>query len=332
MKQNKRIFTVWDTETTGLQQGIDRILEIAFVTRDLNGNTIDEYHQLINPEMPISAEAYNVHKIGKKELEGKPRFKDIYKDIIDYLIRNDSDELAAYNSDFDTTMLSFEFKNIYNETDKISYPTPFDYIKQKYPDFIPYCVRKYVYDKNTDTYSYTGTPIKNLTEKDLFDAPEAVINLFPCVDLMLPLVHAKSQIDSTKKQESLDAISNIFKNYIEQSLGESVENNFNGNQLLENMKKRTFHSALVDTHITADCYNIALNLHFLEKPVLELEHRFSGAELQMNTLTPELKIPLNISQQMVSLSQKKLKRQNDLKIKDNLIETEVKPSNSTLKL
>ncbi|MCM8789550.1 MAG: exonuclease domain-containing protein [Candidatus Omnitrophica bacterium] len=56
-------FTIFDTETTGLEpQSGDRIIEIAAV-RLKSGETISAFQTLINPHRRISEGAFQVNKI-----------------------------------------------------------------------------------------------------------------------------------------------------------------------------------------------------------------------------------------------------------------------------
>lgn len=98
---------VIDTETTGLrsEQG-HRIIEIGcveIVNRRLTG---EKYQVYINPEREIEMDAIEVHGITNEFLEGKPLFKDIAKEFIDFI---DGAELIAHNAPFDIGFLNHEF-------------------------------------------------------------------------------------------------------------------------------------------------------------------------------------------------------------------------------
>ena len=97
----------FDLETTGLNVLKDRILQIALVKVFANGLPEEEMTMLINPGIPISQEAMDVHGITPDIVANKPTFKEVAQAIYDFI--GDAD-LAGYNSDrFDLPMLTEEF-------------------------------------------------------------------------------------------------------------------------------------------------------------------------------------------------------------------------------
>lgn len=99
---------VLDTETTGLDpsQG-HRIIEIGcveLVDRKLTGA---HYHQYINPDREVEAEAIGVHGITNEFLADKPRFNQIAKDFLAFV--GDS-ELVIHNAPFDLGFINHELK------------------------------------------------------------------------------------------------------------------------------------------------------------------------------------------------------------------------------
>jgi DNA polymerase-3 subunit epsilon len=98
---------VLDTETTGIdpRQG-HRIIEIGcveLVNRRLTGN---HYHQYINPEREVEAEAIEVHGITNEFLADKPLFKDVAKGFVDFIR---GAELVIHNAPFDVGFMDHEF-------------------------------------------------------------------------------------------------------------------------------------------------------------------------------------------------------------------------------
>jgi len=99
---------VLDTETTGLDpsQG-HRIIEIGcveIVDRRLTGN---HYHQYINPDRVVEAEAIEVHGITNEYLQDKPRFAEIVDDFLAFI---GDDELVIHNAPFDLGFLNHEIR------------------------------------------------------------------------------------------------------------------------------------------------------------------------------------------------------------------------------
>ena len=99
---------VLDTETTGIdpKQG-HRIIEIGcveLVNRRLTGN---HYHQYINPQREVEAEAIEVHGITNEFLADKPIFKDVASDFIEFIR---GAELVIHNAPFDVGFMDHEFQ------------------------------------------------------------------------------------------------------------------------------------------------------------------------------------------------------------------------------
>ncbi|HIO92231.1 MAG TPA: DNA polymerase III subunit epsilon [Leucothrix mucor] len=95
-----------DTETTGLEtRDGHRIIEIGcveMIDRKMTGN---DYHQYIQPDREIDAEALAVHGITPEFLADKPRFAEISSDFIEYV---KGAELIIHNAPFDIGFLNYE--------------------------------------------------------------------------------------------------------------------------------------------------------------------------------------------------------------------------------
>ena len=101
----KKPLVFFDLETTGLSITNDRIIEICLLKVNIDNSTkIKSW--LINPQTPISEESFNVHGITNEKLKDKPLFKEIAKEIINFI--KDCD-LAGYNLiKFDIPLLAEE--------------------------------------------------------------------------------------------------------------------------------------------------------------------------------------------------------------------------------
>ena len=99
-------FAVFDTETTGFkpEQGA-RILEIAVVKIDQDGNMLQSWSTLLNPGDSVDLGATDIHKIEREMLVGAPTFAEIYGDLINII--SDS-VLVAHNASFDISFLKNE--------------------------------------------------------------------------------------------------------------------------------------------------------------------------------------------------------------------------------
>ncbi|MCF8247957.1 MAG: 3'-5' exonuclease [Saprospiraceae bacterium] len=103
----KKDLCFFDLESTGLNVIRDRILQIGIIKYFKDGREPAELEMLINPGMPIGAEAMSVHGITPKDVANKPVFEQVAQQIFDFI--GDAD-LAGYNiSRFDVPMLMEEF-------------------------------------------------------------------------------------------------------------------------------------------------------------------------------------------------------------------------------
>lgn len=107
MKLNlKNPLVFFDLETTGINITKDRIVEISLLKVHPNGKE-EIKSRLINPEMPIPAQATAIHGITDDDVKDSPTFKQVAKSLADML---EGCDLAGFNSSrFDVPMLSEEF-------------------------------------------------------------------------------------------------------------------------------------------------------------------------------------------------------------------------------
>lgn len=95
-----------DLETTGINIGTDKIVEIA-VVKIMPDGTKQVKRKLINPQIPIPAAATNVHGISDEMVKDAPTFKQVANEIKQFIANCD---LGGYNSNrFDIPMLIEEF-------------------------------------------------------------------------------------------------------------------------------------------------------------------------------------------------------------------------------
>ena len=100
----------FDIESTGLHVLKDRIIQIALIKFKKGSLIPEEKEYLLNPGVPISAEAFAVHGISVDMIRNKPSFGDIADELFQWI--GDAD-LAGYNSDrFDIPMLMEEFARV----------------------------------------------------------------------------------------------------------------------------------------------------------------------------------------------------------------------------
>jgi DNA polymerase III subunit epsilon len=108
--QLDRNLIFFDIESTGLNVIRDRIIQLAMIRYHKDGSPPIEKSYLINPGIPISAEAMAVHGITPQDVANKPSFQMLAKEIFEFI--GDAD-LAGYNSNrFDIPVLMEEFARV----------------------------------------------------------------------------------------------------------------------------------------------------------------------------------------------------------------------------
>ena len=104
-------FVVFDLETTGAKAPPCRITEIG-AYRVADGRIADEFHTLVNPEMPIPAFITSLTGISDDMVRYAPKFADISDAFLDFI--GDS-VLVAHNARFDLGFLNHEIGRIYED-------------------------------------------------------------------------------------------------------------------------------------------------------------------------------------------------------------------------
>src|SRR6185437_6370444 len=109
MLQLTRPLAIIDLETTGVNLGTDRIVEIAIVKIMPDGKKLVK-RKLINPEIPISQGSTEIHGITNEMVKEAPSFRQVANELKQFL---DHCDLAGYNSNrFDIPMLVEEVLRI----------------------------------------------------------------------------------------------------------------------------------------------------------------------------------------------------------------------------
>lgn len=101
---------IFDTETTGLETRLDRIIEIGGIELINNFPTGRTLHLYINPgDRQVHPDALAVHGITDEFLKDKPSFADVAKDIIEFF---DGAKWIAHNATFDMGFINAEFDRL----------------------------------------------------------------------------------------------------------------------------------------------------------------------------------------------------------------------------
>ena len=88
-----RSIVCWDTETTGVDPVLDRLVSIGVVVLNPDG-TRRRWETLLNPEMPIPPEVTAIHGITDEMVASAPKFKDIAQKFMNGLTGKD---MLLYN-------------------------------------------------------------------------------------------------------------------------------------------------------------------------------------------------------------------------------------------
>jgi len=114
MLQLKKPLAFIDLETTGINLGTDRIVEIAIV-KLLPDGTRNVKRKLLNPGVPIPKASSDVHGITDDMVKDAPTFKQVAQELKQML---DGCDFAGYNSNrFDIPLLMEEFLRAQVEID-----------------------------------------------------------------------------------------------------------------------------------------------------------------------------------------------------------------------
>ena len=126
-------FCVLDLETTGRSYRSGKITEIG-IMKVKNGEVIDEFDELVDPEIPIPEEVVEITHITNEMVHGKPTIDVIMPKALEFI--GDS-VVVTHNTDFDIgwmryncNNLGLEFNNTYLDTLRLA--------KKVYPNFTKY--------------------------------------------------------------------------------------------------------------------------------------------------------------------------------------------------
>ena len=123
---------ILDTETTGLSTTEKhKIVEIGCVELKDQIPTNKIFHVYINPERPVSEDAYKVHGYSNEFLSNKKTFSEIYTDFLNF-IKNK--KLVIHNAPFDLSFLNYELKLIDQKPiDKTNVIDTLELARSKFP-------------------------------------------------------------------------------------------------------------------------------------------------------------------------------------------------------
>lgn len=270
---DNKIRVYFDCETTGKDMLNDRIVSVGIVVA--RGRTvIDKYYVAVNPERKNTNAAYEIHKLSDDFLAKQPTFDKVAFKVLDMFIQYGQASTIAHNADFDACFFSQELLRL----QKVKNIPIFEYIKNKYPDFIPERNRKYYWNEEEKEYQYTGKPLKD-TEQNEFSLKD----LIPIEDSQMA---AFNFIRASRV--SLDALAKD----LDVDISERAE----------------AHDALIDTMILMNVYQTMYERLMLNGSVLDKERDFKGfkydKERDFLNKVLEQRVSPDLSNQLISLKAK----------------------------
>ncbi|HMN89858.1 MAG TPA: 3'-5' exonuclease [Saprospiraceae bacterium] len=184
-----------DIEATGLSVIRDRILQIGIIKYFADGRPPEELNMIINPSIPISEEAMQIHGILPKDVANKPIFQQVAQKIYDFIGNAD---LAGYNSNrFDIPMLMEEFDRAGLE---------FDITRRRMID-----VQRIFYKMEPRTLK---AALKFYCDKDIEDAHDAMADVRATVEVFM------GQLERYKGADYMDEEGNVQKAPIKRNIQE----------------------------------------------------------------------------------------------------------------
>ena len=126
------IEVILDTETTGLSIAEKhRIVEIGCVELNNQIPTNKIFHKYINPERPVSEDAYKVHGYSNEFLSKQKTFSEIYKDFLNFI---KGKKIVIHNASFDLSFLNYELELLnQNHIQKKDVIDTLEIARAKYP-------------------------------------------------------------------------------------------------------------------------------------------------------------------------------------------------------
>lgn len=101
---------IFDTETTGLDNRADRVIEIGGVELDRHFPTGRTFHVYVNPgDRKVHPDALAIHGITDEFLKDKSSFADIVDELLDFF--GDA-RWVAHNASFDMGFMNAEFERL----------------------------------------------------------------------------------------------------------------------------------------------------------------------------------------------------------------------------
>jgi DNA polymerase III epsilon subunit family exonuclease len=104
-------YIVFDTETTGLNRTVDKIIELAAI-RVKDGKIVDRYDEFIYPGTTVKANITQLTGITNNMLLGQPEENTRIPEFVQFLEKEPYEFVVAHNGNFDFEMLKAACRRI----------------------------------------------------------------------------------------------------------------------------------------------------------------------------------------------------------------------------
>lgn len=108
MKPLKDSYIVFDTETTGLKDAYDKIIEIGAL-KVINNEIVEEFDVLINPEIKIPEVITHITGISDDMVKDEPTIKEVLPDFLEFI---EDYPLVCHNAPFDLGFINTNLKKL----------------------------------------------------------------------------------------------------------------------------------------------------------------------------------------------------------------------------
>jgi DNA polymerase-3 subunit epsilon len=232
-----RPLAFFDLETTGVNVGADRIVEISILKAMPDGSEVVKTMR-INPEMPIPLQSSLIHGIYEEHILNEPTFKAVANELAEFI--GDAD-LAGYNSNrFDIPVLLEEF---------LRAGVDFDMSDRKFVD-----VQNIFHQMEQRTLR---AAYKFYCGKDIINAHSAEADIIATYHVLL------AQIEKYEDTEFEDKQGNVSK---------PVQNNIDALHAFSNMNKPVdFAGRMVYNDEDQECFNFGKHKGKTVEQVFDIE-------------------------------------------------------------
>lgn len=104
-------YVILDTETTGLNPLLDKIIQLSAIKYDSTGAPVDFYNTYLNPGRPIPAGASRVNGITDDMVSIAPKAEEVHDAFLSFL---EESLIVGYNVNFDLRFLYSTFGDVFD--------------------------------------------------------------------------------------------------------------------------------------------------------------------------------------------------------------------------